>query len=280
MSGDSRIGRAFLVGCPRSGTTLLQSLLAANPAIHSFPESHAFTWLAWLNPWQLDATIREFLRDARLEELTAELPAPSDEVDYPALFIGLLDRATTASGARLWIEKTPIHLHHLDEIRASVPDAKLVHLLRDGRETISSLYVATQSYPDGWGGRRSIEACARRWMEDVRRSLRYVNTDGHVHVRYWSIRAAPEATLHLLCDFLEVAYVPEMLDSHQDVAGSVVLADEPWKDPARSALRRGTPDTGQETRFDELAGESLRGEVAVLQAELDRHVPIDTGNFR
>ena len=34
--------RIFIVGCPRSGTTLLQSLLAAHPQIHSFPETHFF----------------------------------------------------------------------------------------------------------------------------------------------------------------------------------------------------------------------------------------------
>ncbi|MGL4503377.1 MAG: sulfotransferase family protein, partial [Planktothrix sp.] len=43
--------RIFLVGCPRSGTTLLQSLLAAHPQIASFPESHFFQSLAPAQPW-------------------------------------------------------------------------------------------------------------------------------------------------------------------------------------------------------------------------------------
>ena len=43
--------RIFLVGCPRSGTTLLQSLLAAHPDITSFPESHFFRHLIDNRRW-------------------------------------------------------------------------------------------------------------------------------------------------------------------------------------------------------------------------------------
>ncbi|HEY9694672.1 MAG TPA: sulfotransferase [Oculatellaceae cyanobacterium] len=76
--------RLFLVGCPRSGTTLLQSLLVAHPEILSFPESHFFrSLLEYRTPWRIKLKIassktkprlKQFLKESGYEEMQRHIP--------------------------------------------------------------------------------------------------------------------------------------------------------------------------------------------------------------
>ncbi|MEM7586478.1 MAG: sulfotransferase, partial [Acidobacteriota bacterium] len=125
MSGGEIERRIFVVGVPRSGTTLLQSLLAAHSQLTSFTESHFFSRYFRAVPGLSTAILT---RDPtpRLIEFLRENPADDSEQPAPRLATGrllplasrrvgrqllaVLDQLALSRGFAGWIEKTPRHL--------------------------------------------------------------------------------------------------------------------------------------------------------------------------
>ncbi len=120
----------FLVGCPRSGTTLLFDLLRRHPCLVSMPdEGHAY-WTAYNHPrrhgWRSDA-------------LGAEDTSPAEK--------RYLDSAFARLGPGRVLDKTPKNVLRIPYLRALYPDAKIVLVIRDGPPTVASLL-------EGWRRRR------------------------------------------------------------------------------------------------------------------------------
>ena len=96
--------RLFLVGCPRSGTTLLQSFLAAHSEIYSFPESHFFNWLFFpgslrtrlgLASNEIESQMLKFLAKIQRPELEKHLPKYGlFAKQYVDSFVQILDQLT------------------------------------------------------------------------------------------------------------------------------------------------------------------------------------------
>ncbi len=125
--------RGFLVGCPRSGTTLLQSLLAAHPRMTSFPESHFFTSLVPDQPQLCTRGIaarrarhrfQQFVTEIGRPELRRHLPGRAHRIrQHVKVFVNLLDSLTLERGKDRWVEKTPDHLHVVSVIEQYLPSA-------------------------------------------------------------------------------------------------------------------------------------------------------------
>ena len=195
----------FLVACPRSGTTLLQCILAAHSSIASFPESHFFPRLLPRERWRrfLGIANREindyFAGYAQLigDPQPPEWPATPQRraVPYVRAFVRILDRLTRDQGKRYWLEKTPGHLLYVEQIRRLVPDARFIHILRNGRDVVASLYEVTRAYPEVWGGERTIDECLDRWIGDVRTTSRYLGHGDHIVVRFEELVEDPSSPL-------------------------------------------------------------------------------------
>lgn len=241
--------RVFLVGSPRSGTTLLQRLVAAHPALTSFPESHFFYALCG------DSRYRKALRLARRghvrERLLAFLEESSKEGEeerrhrvercralfygpWIELFVELLDDLAHARGARGWIEKTPLHLHYLHLMERYVPSARILHIVRSGVPVVASVRRVTGAHPEAWGGERSVEACVERWLFDMARHRKYLGAPGHHFVRYRELVERPAEVLGEVCDFLDLPFSSAMLD--EATGEGIVLPGEPWKEGARERV--------------------------------------------
>ena len=108
-------GRFFLVGCPRSGTTLLQSLIVAHSQIASFPESKFFQKIIVsqsiyekfnLAPFTARRVFNSFLEDIDSPELKRLLPLNAIFVpQYVNSFIKVLDTVTLQQQKTYWLEK-------------------------------------------------------------------------------------------------------------------------------------------------------------------------------
>jgi hypothetical protein len=241
-------GRIFLVGCPRSGTTLLQSLLTAHSQIASFPESHFFKALVakrsprrcryGLASKQARARFNTFLQEMGQEQLQSFLPPYALFLrQYSRAFVKVLDYLTRQQGKELWLEKTPQHLHCIDLIERLVPGAKFIHIIRNGADAIASLYEVTHRYPDIWGGARDIGQCTRRWLEDLQISQTHLHKPNHAMVRYERLVQAPQPVLRELCQFLKVDFQESMLQDYGTAAQQVVLDSEPWKAAVSQTIR-------------------------------------------
>jgi LPS sulfotransferase NodH len=239
----SSMKRLFLIGCARSGTTLLQSLLAAHPTIASFPESGFFNYL--FSDSEPICNRLGFIsrrakpRLAKFWEESGHNPEPPPLLTlFPhqltAHFSKALDQVTAEQSKTVWIEKTPTHLYHLDYISQHISQPKFIHVIREGKDAIASLYDVRTKYPKQWinqfaGTELCVNHCINRWLKDVSTSLQYVNSPNHTFVRYEALTTNPHATLEQLCEFIGITFTSHMLDGYSFAARQVSLAREPWK---------------------------------------------------
>jgi hypothetical protein len=233
--------RLFLVGCPRSGTTLLQSLLAAHPEVASFPESHLFQSL-WMYRWSRlfglasskgRKQLNWFLQEIHQEHLQNQFPKNAWFIhQYGKVLQQALDNATQSQGKNIWLEKSPEHVRYIRYIEASLPDAKFIHLIRNGSDVVASLYDVTHKHrqPDVWGNEPwELDKCIRHWIRSIEFGRPYLKKPNHILVRYETLVENPELILRELCDFMETSFYPSMLKDYGKMAQKVVLKNEAWK---------------------------------------------------
>lgn len=230
--------RIFIVGCPRSGTTLLQSLITAHPEIASFPESYFFQslkspwpWGSWLGIASPKAKIRfnNLLREIGQEQ--KYLPKLSIfQSQYSSAFVKVLDTITRQQNKSIWLEKTPQHLLHVDLIEQQVKDAQFVHIQRNGEDVVASLYDWALKYPDqSWSKLREIDRAIDLWIKYAEASRSHLHKPNHLLVSYEKLVAHPQIALIKICEFLSIDFEPAMLQQHKAASKKVVTKNEPWK---------------------------------------------------
>ena len=242
--------RVFVVGCARSGTTLLQAMLARHPRVFTLPETHFF-WkaersrlrrrLGLVTPVGRVALV-QMLRELGREDLLPLLPGRSPLLrSHAAAFSRVLDRVASEAGRDVWVEKTPLHIRRIETITRHVARARFVHILRDGRDVIASLHDAATRSPDIWG-EPSLDRLIQRWNTDVEITLAYRRSPGHHVVAYDRLLPDTAGELAGLCSVLGIEFDPAMLrhwDGVEDVMGR--LATRPWMQNAFKPVRKGAP---------------------------------------
>jgi hypothetical protein len=272
--GSEVEGRIFLVGVPRSGTTLLQALLAAHPRVTSFTESHLFSrpfrrvpGLGLVLTSDPTHRLMEFLaeNDASAAEVAPWFGAPtpaelrsrlglaSHTKDVATRLVGVLDALGRQRGSPVWLEKTPRHLLAIDLLETVCDDGvptRFVHLFRDGLQTVASLYAASQDWPETY----DLEACIDRWNGDLERSLRYLDRPNHCFVCYETLTRDPEAVLRPLFTALELPWEASVLSEFGAVSDDLRTSDEAWKGDVNRAIR-------PSATADQVLGERQREQV-------------------
>ena len=201
----------FLVGCPRSGTTWLQRLLASHPRIRSGEESHFFSLYVGpqLRSWN-DQKTRHFNGGVghaagpqayfREEEFFVILK------NYlSALLKPVLDRLQTD---QLFLEKTPSHALYIPEIKQLLPESRFIHLLRDSRDVVASLMTASRGWGRSWAP-NSAELAAAMWVQHVdavKTAAKNLSDHEFCEVRYEDLWSLPLDTLKRLAEFLDITW--------------------------------------------------------------------------
>jgi hypothetical protein len=283
MTGQPNIERRiFIVGTPRSGTTLLQSLLAAHSRIASFTESHLFRkhfshlplWpdpilttdpyphlIAFLaeNGEEPTPTVRWF--ESRRRRILAVRPLlPLQTRAVARRLLAVLDEVAHRRNVSNWIEKTPWHLRHISLLEKTSPRDRtyFIHVIRRGSEVVASLFKASKN----WERPYDLASCVRRWNEDVARSLGRVGYPNHHFVLYERLTAAPETVLSDLVARLGLAWEPEVLERFSAAADEIVSSHETWK---QNVGRPISPSKTSHIEFDD--AQRLRVD-ALLDSEL------------
>jgi hypothetical protein len=189
----------LIVGAPRSGTTWLQSMLGSHPDIATPQETDLFE--VYLKPvveaW--DRQVDVLGRDDGRRRKGLPLILTRDEFDRAT---GALVDTTMAAikamkpGANVMLEKSPSHSRCVDIVRRYRPDAKFIHLLRDGRDVTASLVAASADWGSFWAP-DSVSLAARRWVENVQSARGAASSPEHYfEVRYEDLRG-PDGAAHL-----------------------------------------------------------------------------------
>ena len=217
----------FVVGCPRSGTTLLQRMLDAHPDMAIANDTHFVTRAAKrvlredpnprLTPELVDAVLayRRFYRMGLSED---RVRAAAQDCETKAQFVGrLYDLRGQDQGKPVSGEKTPDFCKQIPRLGALFPHAKFIHIVRDGRDTaLSTLDWANEKKGPGKLGLwrdDPVGTCALWWRGQVSRGSRDGRrlADGRYHeIRYEDLVSDPEGRLKAISRFLEIPYSEQM----------------------------------------------------------------------
>jgi len=227
----------FIVGTPRSGTSLLRLLLNRHPDIGLCDETYFFyyvfhrqrTFGDLKDPVKREFVVDRYLETDRARRLKLDMNSLRDTLiregtDYRNLFASLMKFYADFHDKKLYGEKTPHHALEAELLCDLFPDCRLIHLVRDPRDVVASL----QRMP--WGS-SSISANARLWVRCVTTVERCSEKSNFLRVNYESLVSHPEPGLQRICTFLGTPYDENMLKSRSDDD-----ADRWWFEGARKPV--------------------------------------------
>ena len=259
----------IVLGVRRSGTTLLRVMLDRNPELAVPDESYFVPQLARRHRTPVDPAA--FLDDLR------RLPTLVDWGLSPASVQARLRPGMTTDdaiaavfaayaaerGKARWGDKTPLYMQHLDLLERLFPDARFVHLIRDGRDAaLSFLSVPAGLMTEGWGHPRDAAGFACQWATEVASARELgarVGGQRYRELRYEALVADPEGELRAVCAFAGLEYDPAMLDYVGQTDSARKAHQQRLNEPPRQNVREWRTEMSESDRhaFEEVAGALL-----------------------
>lgn len=235
----------FVVGINGSGTTMLADALGKHPDLYMFPpETRILPYLIERYP---NSILRDLLARRALARALGQSKAfwqwnnnrpflLSDEVlaplsDFASIADAMYSHFARMEGKQRWGDKTPMYLQHIDILAQTFPDARFIHIYRDGRDSAQSFH------------RRWKQAPARtifRWKKAValgREQGQRLGSTRYLELRYEELTADPESWMRRICTFADLVFHPAVLSSsmhHMDEAirqvaqGRIVQNSSKW----------------------------------------------------
>lgn len=267
----------FIVGCGRSGTTLLRLMFDAHPDVAIPGESH-FIPALWRarrryrsrGVLQVDRLAEAIMRsrefrqwgvpEHRVWTRVRQLERPDLGRVLESVFLAYADEREKVR----WGDKTPRYVRSLPLLAGLFPTARFVHIVRDGRD----VWMSYRSVP--WGP-RDVWTASRKWTRDVsagRAAGRQLGRDRYLEISYERLVREPSETLTELCAFAELPFDAGMLEFHRD-AGRRLEApagETPFHASVTKALTPGLRDWRTEMPPDEIL--SFEAVAGPLLAEL------------
>ena len=261
----------FLLGSQRSGTTMLRLMLNNHPNL-AIPHESAFITIYHRKLGQYGDlgnrdNAKRMLEDIMRHPLVqrGKLVADPEAVlarpigSYRDLVEAVFRSYAAALGKPRWGDKTPFYTDDIDIIRRIFPDAKILHLVRDGRDVVLS-----QKSIEWMSGNLPKLVLDWQWKTTIAHKVGAVLGRDFLELRYEDLVREPERSLRAICDFLDEPYDPTMLE-YSDSAEAVVPEESlKWhrnsvKAPDPSQLNKWKRGLSKPERilFEQLAGKTL-----------------------
>lgn len=161
----------FICGCGHTGSTLMARILASHSDVFSVPyETRVF--------------VGKFPAFGGLSKICEEFEK---------------------SKRKVWVEKTPKHIHNVSLIKSMFPGAKFIITARDSRDVVASLGHRYQDFDRAY----------HRWMDDSSASLDALSLPDTMLWRLEDLIENAEGSLRSICDFIGTEYDPALLEYHQ-----------------------------------------------------------------
>jgi sulfotransferase family protein len=238
--------RILVVGCPRSGTTLLQTLLGAHENILTFTESHFFDhyfsrryrFLYGVHP-ALSKRIPEFLRENGFGDVPLRRPLDPGiktlrgAANEAAICTALFDDLAAAAGKTAWLEKTPWNFRYISLLSRAVPDAKVVHIVRPPLANVVSLKKVSEA----WNWDVEWRDIAAVWVQAAYAAIAAAGHPNQILVLYEDLVRDPDAVTRRLLRRLGFDERGFDAAGYAAVANRVITAGEYWKARNREEIR-------------------------------------------
>jgi hypothetical protein len=216
----------FVVGRPRSGTTLLRTIFDAHPNVCIPPECHLIINLypryGKVMEWN-EKAILTFFEDLQRQWLFDTWNVDQDELRDKLLKMkgsntfGNVCKAVYASHESLFEkndillygDKNPGYAIYTEKLLSIYPNAKFIHIIRDYRDNYVSIKEVDFELP-------IPSMVVQKWKNFYKRFNRAMvkHPESHRVIRYEDLVSAPEKHIRDLCAFAGIPYIPEMLDFH------------------------------------------------------------------
>ena len=268
----------FVVGCPRSGTTLLQRMLDNHPLLTIANDTHFITRAAkrvlrkdsqpLLTPG-LIAAVQSYRRFYRMGLDENDVKVAAENCPTYAEFTGRLYALRgQKKGKKLSGEKTPDYCRKMPLLHGLFPAARFVHIIRDGRDTaLSTLNWANETKGPGkwpYWNEDPLATCALwwRWQAGMgERDGQKLGSRFYHRVKYEELVAEPEKELETIAAFLGISYSESMANYH---AGKTrhkpgLSAKSAWLPPVKNLRDWRTEMSSEDINvFEGIAGDLLR----------------------
>ncbi len=243
----------FIVGAPRSGTTLCGRILDAHPDIAIADEIIFFDIILKARSVipELDTVdrIRAFFAllprmdharywrgiEAELSEVQKRLEADPN-ASYQRFYLFLMQAYAEGRGALRCGDKTPWNVRHLATIVRWFPNARIIHLVRDPRANIASKRQLPRTSED-------VISSTLKWAIDIDAAARFARSSAATSERFMEIRYEdlvrdPETAVRRLCQMVGVPFFPAMLEFHH--SSDVMFKSQPWKEGVFRPVSQGS----------------------------------------
>lgn len=241
----------FIVGCPRSGTTLMSVLLDRNSRLCVPPETAFYDEIVPSLTRDDDALLLDTLRSwRRLSELRTDPQSVLRRLGGAApcshtVLRAILDLYAENQRKEHCGEKTPQHLRHVPTILREFPDARIVCMLRDGRDVALSLDAMpwwTPQWLPVWATlpgskRQRLLRAASTWQQYLKLTLGFAARYSHQFriVRYEDLIARPAEVVASTTEFVGATFEARQIDAA--IGSDVVLPRSmQWKGRALHAV--------------------------------------------
>jgi hypothetical protein len=222
LTGENLV---FIVGCPRSGTTWLQRLLATHPQIKTGQESRVFEYVgSQFQIWRQDAASVGVIGrgGTGLACYMDEERFLAIQTKYLASLLASLTKEVRPGD--IFLEKTPSHALFIPDIARLLPAAKIIHLIRDPRDVVASMLAASKGWAKAVAPRR-VRPAVRHWHEHVRAAQsagKLLPPGQFLELRYEDLFENPARRLRDVAGFLNLQWP----DAEIDAAVVANTADE------------------------------------------------------
>ena len=267
----------FVIGSGRCGTTLFRRLMQAQGNTYIPPEN-----------WALGRCIRQYHKYGRVmdwkdmvdlqvgtlshrshhwfekppRDLVRSLHAlPAEKRSLAALINAeyIYHAALKDQKPKRWGDNSPGNVFHAEAISEVFPDARFVHLLRDGVDVVAS-WLKYSPY------KGDLEGAAGKWKWSVRLARQFMEKypEKAIEVRYEDLVSEPEIKLKFICEFLDHPFDPEKIESKEpiDSMGDVTGREQHEKvtrSISTDSIGKGRRnlESRQKRKVDELIDETL-----------------------
>lgn len=266
----------FIVGCPRSGTTLLQWILKSHPRI-SFPSGESGFFIRF---YRNIGEYGDLSRVEDVERLLTDIWATKPDY-FERMFLGIkfdplkyakqfhrqgcdsitkiidslyLENAKAENKIR-WGDKTPFYVLHLDKILDIFPTAQVIHVIRDGRDVALSLFGRKEDF-----GIYNVYCAAKYWEQYVTAGQEFgkkFSNSTYMELRYEDIITDTAGTLKKVCSFLEEEFSVSLLNYQRaTIKGKTPMLAEPIQKSNFNKWKKEF-SLGQQKVFEKVAGNLL-----------------------
>lgn len=244
------INPVFIVGLPRSGSTLLQGILCKSGVYFPMPETHFFSFVAFDLPHKdLKKEHRERIQNKLVKKSRIKLKRqiPDSLTAVKDIFEFVVDEFNTYD-SRTFLEKTPRHIFFYFEILQYYPAARFICMVREPKNAVSSHLTMSERR------NKSVIRVSMLYSKIVSAIFNIRNNSNVFVLKFEDLTDKTEESIKGVCKFLNIPFNESLIENVSAPSG-IIMAHESWKrkNIEEKKVKRNQPNRWKEALTDEQA---------------------------